>query len=40
MNYAQRGLFTPGFFQGASGIGYTLLRLEAPALLPNVLLWE
>jgi len=30
------GLFQPGFFQGVSGIGYQLLRLSQPALLPSV----
>jgi type 2 lantibiotic biosynthesis protein LanM len=29
-----------GFFQGASGIGYQLLRLAYPDQLPSVLLWE
>ena len=32
--------FHPGFFQGASGIGYELLRLAYPNQLPSVLLWE
>ena len=32
-------VFTPGFFQGVSGIGYQLLRLARPEL-PSVLLWE
>jgi len=32
--------FHPGFFQGASGIGYELLRLAYPDQLPSVLLWE
>lgn len=32
--------YTPGFFQGASGIGYELLRLAYPDILPSVLLWE
>jgi type 2 lantibiotic biosynthesis protein LanM len=32
--------FHPGFFQGASGIGYELLRLAYPDILPSVLLWE
>jgi lantibiotic modifying enzyme len=27
----------PGFFRGLSGVGYTLLRVAAPALLPCVL---
>ncbi len=30
----------PGFFQGVSGIGYELLRLTAPEILPSVLLWD
>jgi len=30
----------PGFFQGLSGIGYTLLRLAAPARLPSVLAFD
>ena len=29
--------FNPGFFQGLSGIGYSLLRLTNPALFPSVL---
>ena len=32
--------YNPGFFQGASGIGYELLRLAYPDQLPSVLLWE
>lgn len=32
------GIFHPAFFQGTSGIGYQLLRLANPALLPSVLL--
>lgn len=32
-------LYAPGFHQGKSGIGYTLLRLVDPSL-PSVLLWE
>ena len=31
---------SPGFFQGTSGIGYTLLRLAHPGRFPNALLWE
>jgi len=34
---ADNSLF-PGFFQGISGIGYELLRLNAPDSLPNILL--
>lgn len=30
----------PGFFQGESGVGYTLLRLARPDLCPSVLLFE
>ncbi|QBD77336.1 type 2 lantipeptide synthetase LanM [Ktedonosporobacter rubrisoli] len=30
----------PHFFHGTSGIGYTLLRMLYPELLPSVLLWE
>lgn len=33
-------VFNPSFFQGASGIGYHLLRLASPSKLPSVLLWE
>ena len=33
-------VYSPGFFQGTAGIGYTLLRLACPARLPAVLLWE
>ena len=32
--------FRPGLFQGLSGIGYELLRMQAPATIPSVLLWE
>jgi len=32
--------YHPGFFQGAAGIGYELLRLAYPDQLPSVLLWE
>jgi type 2 lantibiotic biosynthesis protein LanM len=28
------------FFQGTSGIGYTLLRMAYPDILPSVLMWE
>ena len=34
------GVYFPGFFTGAAGVGYELLRLERPDLLPSVLLWE
>ncbi|MGJ5630511.1 type 2 lanthipeptide synthetase LanM family protein [Nostoc sp. CALU 1950] len=33
-------VFSPSFFQGNSGIGYELLRLAYPNVLPSVLLWE
>ena len=32
--------FMPTFFLGASGIGYSLLRLAYPDSLPSVLLWD
>ncbi len=32
--------FNPGLFQGASGIGYQLLRLAYPTVLPSLLLFE
>lgn len=32
--------FQPGLFQGVSGIGYELLRMQAPAAVPSVLAWE
>ncbi|MYH30167.1 MAG: type 2 lantipeptide synthetase LanM [Acidobacteria bacterium] len=32
--------FRPGLFQGASGIGYQLLRMHAPDAVQSVLLWE
>jgi type 2 lantibiotic biosynthesis protein LanM len=35
-----RDVYNPGLFQGTSGIGYALLRLAYPDLLPSVLLWE
>ncbi|MDZ8259870.1 type 2 lanthipeptide synthetase LanM family protein [Nostoc sp. ChiQUE01b] len=35
-----RGTYNPGFFQGTAGIGYELLRLAYPNLLPSTLLWE
>ena len=34
------GAFSPGLFQGSAGIGYALLRLARPDLVPSVLLWE
>ncbi len=39
-SYLPRGLFSPGLFQGAAGIGYQLLRLAFPERLPSVLLWD
>lgn len=35
-----RGTFFPGFKQGLSGIGYTLLRSQADCTLPCVQLWD
>lgn len=35
-----QGVYHPGFFRGVAGIGYELLRLTEPDLLPSVLLWE
>jgi type 2 lantibiotic biosynthesis protein LanM len=35
-----RDVYNPGFFQGTAGIGYELLRLSYPDLLPSVLLLE
>ncbi len=35
-----RYVYSPVFFQGTAGIGYTLLRLANPTILPSVLLWE
>jgi lantibiotic modifying enzyme len=32
--------FIPGFFQGAAGIGYELLRLASPEAIPSVFLWN
>jgi len=32
--------FTPGLFRGSSGIGYQLLRVARPLLLPSVLAFE
>ena len=32
--------YNPGFFQGTSGIGYQLLRIAYPNLLPSILLWS
>ncbi|HAA33506.1 MAG TPA: hypothetical protein DCE56_44520 [Cyanobacteria bacterium UBA8553] len=33
-------VFSPSFFQGTAGIGYELLRLAYPEILPSVLLLE
>jgi type 2 lantibiotic biosynthesis protein LanM len=35
-----RQVFSPGFFRGTAGIGYELLRLAHPEVLPSILLWE
>ncbi|MDM9585823.1 type 2 lanthipeptide synthetase LanM family protein [Nostoc sp. GT001] len=39
-NNLPNSLFNPGFFQGTAGIGYQMLRLTYPEMLPSVLLWE
>jgi type 2 lantibiotic biosynthesis protein LanM len=39
-NNLPNSLYNPGFFQGTAGIGYQLLRLAYPKVLPAVLLWE
>lgn len=36
----ESGGVLPGFFRGRAGLGYTLLRLARPGLLPNVLVFE
>jgi type 2 lantibiotic biosynthesis protein LanM len=33
-------VFSPSFFRGTAGIGYQLLRLAYPEVIPSVLLWE
>ncbi len=33
-------IYIPSFYQGTAGIGYELLRLAHPDLLPPVLLWQ
>ncbi len=33
-------VYNPGFFHGATGIGYQLLRIANPQLLSSVLLWQ
>jgi lantibiotic modifying enzyme len=35
-----RQVDNPGFLQGKAGIGYGLLRMSRPGMLPSVLLWE
>jgi type 2 lantibiotic biosynthesis protein LanM len=35
-----KDVYNPGFFQGTAGIGYELLRLAYPNILPSVLLWD
>ena len=35
-----KGVYNPSFFQGTAGIGYELLRIAHPDMLPSVLLWE
>ena len=35
-----KDVYNPGLFQGTSGIGYGLLRLAYPDLLPSVILWQ
>jgi len=39
-SFLPRGMFSPTLFQGGAGIGYGLLRLTHPLLLPNLLIWE
>lgn len=36
----ETGPYDPSFFQGSSGIGYQLLRMAYPDLLPSILVWE
>ena len=38
--WLRAGAFDPGLSQGTAGIGYQLLRLAHPALVPSVLLWD
>ena len=35
-----KDVYNPVFFQGTAGIGYELLRLAYPNILPSVLLWD
>lgn len=39
-NNLPNSLYNPGFFQGTAGIGYELLRLAYPEVLPALLRWE
>jgi lantibiotic modifying enzyme len=34
------GVLHPQFFQGVTGLGYTMLRMAHPDTLPSVLLWQ
>jgi type 2 lantibiotic biosynthesis protein LanM len=36
----ERDIYNPGFFTGTAGIGYELLRLAYPDVIPSVLLWQ
>ncbi len=36
----KHSVYNPGFFHGTTGIGYELLRIAYPNVLPSVLLWE
>ncbi len=36
----ESGPYDPSFFQGSSGIGYQLLRMAYPDLIPSILVWE
>ena len=36
----QNATFQPGFFRGIAGIGYELLRVAQPEILPSVLAFE
>jgi type 2 lantibiotic biosynthesis protein LanM len=38
--YVHKDIYNPSFFTGTAGIGYQLLRLGYPDLLPSVLLWQ
>jgi type 2 lantibiotic biosynthesis protein LanM len=35
-----QSVLSPSFFKGSAGVGYQLLRLAFPELLPSVLIWE